>query len=840
MLGLLIIPLFTFSQTETYDTTNLIVRFNLKLLNWNIVDNPNIQSANIKDLLNSEGLIQLNSIVDPQLNFGSIRAHKIFPMLRTSDSISVSRHGEFVSIPPFWATFKLDVPNDVNYFDFIRIVYDLYPLVIYSHPNFNIRFQAAPNDSLLQTQLSIWDNGSGAAHININGAWTQETGRNFIKVGVFDTGIDTSHVDLDVLTGWAAHQNSTIGSNNAILIEHWGEDWGNHGTKVAGIIGARRNNDSTGIAGIAGGDGSDTTGVQLIDMRFSLQNEVDIASIEEFCTLIMDASRAPMTYFDWGPEIDPYPEYEHHYSYAPGYGIHLGNHSYSFRLGHPAKNEDDPSGGGIPGGYFENCDLCTESMLFSLRNGVINITSSGNKIVETGIYPWSYNAPEQYPAAYDDSWGIRVGASDFNGEVLSGSSDNWFSIWADNVDLIAPGQDALVQTTWSLNNIVKNPNLDLYGYFDGTSAAAPHVTGVAALLLSHYNKPCYSNINLDLSDIEYILQKSAIPTSYNSTGQHSYGAGWGRLDASSAMNMIDFPEFQIVHPNDTFINRQTISIDTIVVYYNKPLNQIYVQGVPDGSFGPLSAPWPLQNYRPYKVVRYKEQLTYDFNQYIQGSTELLDTWVRHSQTNSLGFYRDTTSVEDTIQGVPYVTIVADNFGVEPMAYIDTVINDSIIKLSGYYYHFISKFDNEDLQLVNMVPQLAEDHWYPINPFNSTPRMAYSIYIRDTTAFERFDFPCDSMNYLIDSVASNNILDLEKDILVYPNPASTTLNVKLFTNLKEGGALQLFDISGRLIDEKPILGSENYHFDISKLQSGLYLVNLKVGGVDVRTIKWIKQ
>lgn len=827
---------------DNIDTSNLIVRFNFKLLDWNLIDDVRTLHAPVGDLFNSQGKEILSGISTEGFDLSSVTAHKIFPQLQTEDSISVSRHGKTIAVPPFWATFKLDIPVGITYLEFIHEVYDLYPLVVYSHPNFIIEFQE-PNDSLFATQSSLWPNGSGYANINVEGAWEFNTGEDFIKVGVFDTGIDSTHEDVKILTGWSAIQEPTPDSTNTYLIlEHWGVDKDNHGTPVAGIIGARSNNDSTGIAGIAGGDGTDSSGVHLLDFRFPSVSGGDIESIEEFSMLVMDASRSPGSYMNWVPELQNQfiddELYYYHYENAPGFGIYLGNHSYSYRLGFRAKNEDDSTFSGIPGGYFADCNLCIESFLFSLKNGVINVASSGNKLSQTGDDPSTYDAPGLYPASYDDSWGIRVGASQIQGEVLMGtgfnSNDNFFSIWADNVDLIAPGSPAMVRSTWSTQNPNENPNGDSYGSFRATSAAAPHVTGTVALLLSHYNKPCYSNINLDVADVEYILEKSAAPTGLNAGGVHSNGAGWGHLDATAAMMMIDYPKYQIVHPIDTFVDKQTLSVDTIIVYNSKYLHQEYgSQGEDLGSLGPLSAPWPIQNYRPYRVVRYKEQLTYDFSQYIQDSTELLDVWIRHSQTNSLGLYNDTTVDQ---QGL----IEADDFGLEPMAYIDTVINDSLIKITGYYYHIISKFDDELLENINNAIELPEDYWYPINPNIDTARMAFSIYLHDSTFTERYDFGCDSINLLLDSFAVVNEIHLDDHILVYPNPATTELNVSIGDGFSNQGKIKLYDVSGRLIDEQYLSNSKLYTFDIRHLTNGIYFVHLNDGSAKGVTKKWIKQ
>ncbi|MEV4898409.1 S8 family serine peptidase, partial [Nonomuraea sp. NPDC055795] len=47
-----------------------------------------------------------------------------------------------------------------------------------------------------------------------------------------------------------------------------------------------------------------------------------------------------------------------------------------------------------------------------------------------------------------------------------------------------------------------------YQYMDGTSMAAPHATGVAALLISRFGKP---GLTLSPATVEKLLYKSAVP-----------------------------------------------------------------------------------------------------------------------------------------------------------------------------------------------------------------------------------------------------------------------------------------------------------------------------------------
>lgn len=118
-------------------------------------------------------------------------------------------------------------------------------------------------------------------------------------------------------------------------------------------------------------------------------------------------------------------------------------------------------------------------------------------------------------------------------------------------------------------------------------------------------------------------------------------------------------------------------------------------------------------------------------------------------------------------------------------------------------------------------------------------MAYSIYIRDSTLLERYDFICDSPNVLIDSLIPFLELDEIDDDLwqVYPNPA----NDRLFVNVEksEQGSLEIMNIEGSIVNLVPLIeGKRDYEFDIRNLVPGLYFTILKDAN-GIRTKKWIK-
>lgn len=105
-------------------------------------------------------------------------------------------------------------------------------------------------------------------------------------------------------------------------------------------------------------------------------------------------------------------------------------------------------------------------------NGSIVVLSAGNDAV-----PASLSSPSNC------SGGLSVGASDRNGDIA------YYSNWGRAVDVWAPGGDVRYEVHGGvLSTIDLSSGLwgsdDGYGYYQGTSAAAPHIAGIVAIMRS--------------------------------------------------------------------------------------------------------------------------------------------------------------------------------------------------------------------------------------------------------------------------------------------------------------------------------------------------------------------
>lgn len=594
----------------------------------------------------------------------------------------------------------------------------------------------------------------------------------------------------------------------------WGQTFYPHGTAVAGIIAAKRNN-TTGIAGIAGGDTSLLSGCSLIDMKIKL-NEAIAAGF--YMAAVVDAARSVGTYWDYNGALNA--TGSEYYSHTPGFGVNVANHSYTIRTELPTllfPDKDLPSGNTI---VVQDCQMCREAFLFSLQNGVINVVARGNSsnVALAGVVNPT-QIEDLFPQLLPDNWIISVGASAYDGTTLrdginqstSEANGEFYSLYGGNMDLIAPGSDSIVYTT-------RSPSLNsgnFYSSFNGTSAAAPHVTGVVALLLSHYNKDCYSQKNLSIEDVEYILEHSA--TDVLDTGYDELSA-WGRLNAGAALKMIENVSKQIVHP-DSLVSSIVITTDTIALHYNRAL-------IGTG-WGPISRPFPLEREKNYQVERLMVENTYSFAEYITPATQILDIWSRPSASNGVEFYEDTVRVIGPHPQLIDTFLVFNTFDLEPFdSIVDVDLIQKTVKTRGYYYHFIGLYNpipnNPSPDVLSLDPFTIVNYWYPINPIIENAKLPISVYISDSTLTSYYDYPCDSLNLLYDeNYSSLSVEELYDDeMVIYPNPFNTEFTL-LFKQDGEKHVV-ICDLQGKTVSEfstkkqLEIVSTKNF-------ESGIYFV-----------------
>jgi subtilisin family serine protease len=423
---------------------------------------------------------------------------KVHRSITTHDTLALSTNGQVVPLPDFYNTFVLRVPHGYTTIEGVPALRDtlmsisLKQYIRYAELNMivTLAVDCEPEDTeyeLLQGNLHPTDNYP-SGHINIIPAWCKSVGISDVKVAIIDSGIRWSHEDF----GGPEFANTVIepgidmGTGSPLSLDN-ANDINGHGTKVAGIIGAIRDN-FKGIAGIAGGAGSNN-GVRIVPIK---------------ATYPIDF---PATYSDYSELLGAF-------SFSITNGVNIINCS----LGYHQSGDNEYS--------FDLRELVRTAN----RLGIVICGARGN-------YNPVFLSLNYWPAMIQDEWTISVGGSNTIGEYNSNS-------WSVGVDVVAPSTEQLCKTT-------AHDNDTDYTSFSQTSAATAHVSGLAALMLSYYsmtNPDNISQVQLVQEDVEYISKATATdiiaePANFGP----DIHTGYGRINAGNALELIKLPECSVFH-----------------------------------------------------------------------------------------------------------------------------------------------------------------------------------------------------------------------------------------------------------------------------------------------------
>ena len=297
-----------------------------------------------------------------------------------------------------------------------------------------------PSDPLFAAQWHLQNNKPGLLDLNVVDVWDDYTGAG-VDVAVIDDGLQRSHPDLD--GNYSIAKDWDFDNNDT---DPSGKNGDNHGTSVAGIVSA---NEGNGIGGVGVAFGSTLFGFQSLNFQ-SIVNAINYAS-----------------------EIQPQGDYT-----ADVANISLGN---------PRRSYFDQT---LNKSVMAELNVAIDNAARNGRNGLgtIIVKSAGNDRAlnqDTNASSWNANPRT-----------ISVAAVDQNGFVSS------YSTHGASLLVSAFGSPGEVVTTDRIGSGGYNSNGDYTSGFSGTSAAAPMVSGVVALMLE-------ANPDLDWRDVQEILAYSA-------------------------------------------------------------------------------------------------------------------------------------------------------------------------------------------------------------------------------------------------------------------------------------------------------------------------------------------
>lgn len=337
--------------------------------------------------------------------------------------------------------------------------------------------------------------------INVTPVWKDyTTGNPDVIVAVVDNGVQLNHPDLAANCLKTGHYNAFDNSSTIFP--------GDHGTHVAGTIAAVGNN-GVGVVGVAGGDSAaGKPGVKILSCQIfkdTAEGTVSSAAASAAAIKYGADNGAVISQNSWGYVFD-----------TNGDGQVTGDELKE------AQKTTILSSDKAAVDYFikyAGCDNYGNQLKTSPMKGGVVIFAAGNDNIQ-------YGSPADYEAV------IAVGA------VARDGSKSSFSNYGSWIDLAAPGTDILSTVTGSG-----------YRSMNGTSMACPHVSGVAALVVSYCGGPGFTNEMLK----EKLLNGSnptAVPPSYrigklvDALGAITYGSDAAPtkvtdLSASARANTMD-------------------------------------------------------------------------------------------------------------------------------------------------------------------------------------------------------------------------------------------------------------------------------------------------------------
>ncbi len=346
------------------------------------------------------------------------------------------------------------------------------------------------NDPFLSTkQWHYYNDGKtlrgsiAGADINVLPAWERGlVGSSNVVVSVVDGGIDYKHEDLAANMWENPKEPGTYGanfSNGAYNMDYYITP-DKHGTHVAGTIGAVNNN-GKGVAGIAGGNyEKGIPGVRLMSCQIFGEGKDGGSSGAAAIKWGAD-NGAVISQNSWGYDVK-----ENNLTEIPKSDKDAIDYfiKYAGMVGSGNNLRQDPN---------------------SPMAGGIVIFAAGNE-----------KADLSFPGAYEACLAVTAIAADFRAADYTN-----YGSWC---DVMAPGGDAY--KSHSIYSTLPNNN---YGAMEGTSMACPHVSGMAALLVSRFGGPGFTNENLK----ELIMKSLTDISEYMSPSKY---LGQGLINVGKSIN----------------------------------------------------------------------------------------------------------------------------------------------------------------------------------------------------------------------------------------------------------------------------------------------------------------
>jgi subtilisin family serine protease len=362
------------------------------------------------------------------------------------------------------------------------------------------------NDTLIIKQ------GTPGADIHVASTWTNTAPRARPLIVIIDTGLDIGHPDI-VDNLWV---NPGEIAGNGMDDDHNGYVDDTHGWDFSGnevaigqiLVGDNDVSDDVGhgthVTGTVGATSDNGIGIAGVCI------DAKVAGLKIFPNAVMSVAAKAIVY-----------------------SVNIGAEVINMSWGSPFRST-----------------ILLDALTYARSQGVLPVAAAGNFGNDMGTFPASF------PVS------MTVGASNSDDEVT------FFSSFGDWLSVIAPGRDVLSLRAAGTDMYAENgePEVriinDNYYLADGSSMSAPHVCGVAAVLLSY-------SPGLTPDRLQEIIEQSADDIVHPYGDADSTFVGWdrysghGRVNVDAALAMLHgtLAKFSLPY------SRQIITTDMDIIGY---------------------------------------------------------------------------------------------------------------------------------------------------------------------------------------------------------------------------------------------------------------------------------
>lgn len=431
-------------------------------------------------------------------------------------------------------------------------------LVIESRPDWmqlNSAISTVPNDTFFGMQWNMHNIVNNPSGTTLDDGWTLSTGDANVVIAILDTGCDLNHEDLrDTYVPVGDRRDVVAGTNTPA------DDFG-HGTCCAGIAAATSNN-GRGVAGV-------TWNCRIMPIRMMqnsrLLNEAWIVDAVNWARTHR-ANVISMS-FDWD-------------------------------------------------GGRTNADLALDA---AAAANIVLVAASGNDNVATIDYPARHpnviaiGATDRLDQRHRPPYGLWVGPGSPDGECWGSNYDTGLSVMAPGVNILTTDmslagrgynwqQDAIGNYGQPYDMMRLSDGSvcghyascgdaagNYFSLFSGTSAATPHVAGLAALLQS-----LYPLLRWDSGRVRNIIEQTAVKAggySYSYVGLPN--GTWNREMGYGLINVFRALDFADVYIKDSPLDNGSVPFKAGYFWDN---SDIVVRNSDDDKFEHQSAIKGRDNY----------------------------------------------------------------------------------------------------------------------------------------------------------------------------------------------------------------------------------------------------